>query len=126
MKCRTAYCAAIALIALALLLLSGCLGQRQTETGAISGVVAGQPIVVKWTRDGESHTNLEIPPEVISGLTSGLSATPWGALIAGGVSIAAAAIAGRQSGVAKVQTARADEHKADSDEAWDKLANGPK
>ncbi len=105
------------MIALALLL-SGCLGSRQAETGQVSGVISGQPLVLKWTRDTENHTNLEIPPAVISALNAGASATPWGALIAGGVSIAMAAVAGRQSGVAKVQAQRADEHKADADAGW--------
>src|SRR4051812_46608147 len=113
---RQAMC--LAVICIALCLLTGCLGTRQTETGAASGVIAGQPMVVKWTRDTEGHTSVELPPELMSAVGAAAGATPWGALIAGGVSIAAAAIAGRQTGVAKVQSQRAEEHKADAAEGW--------
>jgi hypothetical protein len=107
-------------LVLALYCLTGCLGQSTRETGAVTGVVAGQPVAVTWRRDAEGHTTLEIPPALINAATAAAGATPWGALIAGGVSVAMAAVAGRQSGVAKVQAQRADEHKADADEGWAK------
>ncbi len=122
MKCRTALCFAVVLIALALML-CGCIGQRQSETGAVSGVVAGQPLVLKWTRDTEGTTSLDIPPALVSALSGAAGATPWGALIAGGASVIAAAVAANRQAAAKAATARADEHKADSDEAWDRLTN---
>jgi hypothetical protein len=105
-------------LVLALYCLTGCLGQTTRETGQASGMIAGQPLVVTWKRDSEGHTSVELPPALISGLSAAANSTPWGALIAGGVSVVAAAVAGRQTGVAKVQAIRADEHKADAAEGW--------
>jgi hypothetical protein len=121
MTCRQALC--LAVICIALYFLTGCIGSRstQTETGMISGVIAGQVVAVKWTRDTEGHVNVEIPPALISAAMSGTSTTPWGAIIAGGVSLIGAAYAGRTSGTAAGQTQRANEHKADADEAWARL-----
>ncbi len=112
MKRRTAMCLAVVMIAL--YLLTGCLGTRQSETGRASGVISGQPVVVQWTRDTEGTVNLELPPALISGLTSGASATPWGALLAGGASIVGAWAAAKAQANAK----RAEEHKADAAEGW--------
>jgi hypothetical protein len=105
-------------LVLALYCLTGCLGHSSRETGAVSGVVAGQPVAITWRRDSEGHTTLEIPPALINAATAAANSTPWGALITGGVSLALAAVAGHQRGVAAVQTQRADEHKADADEGW--------
>jgi hypothetical protein len=105
-------------LVLALYCLTGCLGQTTRETGQASGMIAGQPVVITWKRDSEGHTSVELPPALISGLSAAANSTPWGALIAGGVSVVAAAVAGRQTGVAKVQAIRADEHKADADAGW--------
>ncbi len=106
----------LAVIAIALYLLTGCLDSRQSETGRASGVIAGQPVVLKWTRDTEGTTNIELPPALISGLASGASATPWGALLAGGASIVGAWAAAKAQANAK----RAEEHKADAAEGWAK------
>jgi hypothetical protein len=117
---RQAMC--LAVICIALYLLTGCLGTRQAEKGVVSGVISGQPVVLNWTRDTDSSVKLDIPPELISGLVSGASATPWGALIAGGASIVGAFAAAKAQANAK----RADEHKADADEAWARLEAAPK
>ncbi len=118
MKRRTAMCLAVVMIAL--YLLTGCLGlsRTQAEKGAVSGVIAGQPVVVQWTRDTEGTTNVEIPPALVSALSTGVSATPWGALITGAASVVGAWSLARS----QAQKTRADEHKADADEAWNKLA----
>lgn len=116
---RSALC--LAVIVIAVYLLTGCIGSRQTETGLVSGVIAGQPVAIKWTRDTEGHMNVEIPPALISAAVSGANTTPWGALGAGLVSLVLAGVAGRTSGTAGAQTQRANEHKADADEAWAKL-----
>jgi hypothetical protein len=117
MSRRNAMCLAVVIIAL--YFLTGCWGTRQTESGEASGIVAGQPVVVKWTRDSDSHTNIEIPPALVSAMTSGLGTTPWGAVLAGGASIVGAWAAAK----AQSNSKRADEHKADADEAWAKLVD---
>jgi hypothetical protein len=112
MKCRTALCLAVAMIALCLL--TSCLGRSESERGAVSGVIAGQPVAVTWTRDSEGRTTLEIPPALLNAAGAAANATPWGALLTGGASAVAAAAAA----YARAQSQRASEHKSDAAEGW--------
>ncbi len=77
-------------------------------------MISGQPVVLKWTRDTEGQTTLEIPPALMTAATS----TPWGALFAGGASLVAAAVAANRQAAASAANKRADEHKADAAEGW--------
>ncbi len=116
---RQAMC--LAVIMIALYLLTGCLGTRQSETGAVTGVVAGQPLVLKWTRDTEGQTTLEIPPALLTAATAAAGATPWGGIVATALALLPAIWGANRQGAATAANTRADEHKADSDEAWAKL-----
>lgn len=117
---RTALC--LAVICLAIYFLTGCLTRSDEERGSASGVVAGQPLDIKWSKSSTGNTSVEVSPALVSALTAGANATPWGVLITGGLSLVSAWVAGQNRGTAVAATARANEHKADSDEAWDMIA----
>jgi uncharacterized protein YceK len=65
-------------LVIAVYLLSGCalFGRTQAETGAVQGVVAGQPVAVKWTRDTEGKTTVELPPALMQA-AGALIPSPW-------------------------------------------------
>ncbi len=125
MKTRQALCLAVVMIAL--YFLTGCdvFRHSQSEQGLVSGVISGQPVVIKWTRDTEGTTKIEIPDALISGALAGVNATPWGALITGGVSVVAAAFAANRQAAATAANVRAEEHKADAAEGWAKATETP-
>ncbi len=106
----------VVMIALAFLL-CGCFSNRSAETGAVTGVVAGQPVVLKWTRDTEGTTTVDIPPALITAATDAATGNWMDLAIktAAGISVAVAAWNAKG---AQAANKRADEHKADAAEGW--------
>lgn len=103
------------LLILAVLALPGCLRSQMTETGAVHGVLNGQPVAVEWQRDSEGRTSVVLPPIVTA--AAGFLPPPWGDIATGVMGLIAAGglVAAKKNGV------RADEHKADAIEGWAKV-----
>lgn len=103
------------LILTAAVALPGCLRSQVSETGAVHGVLNGQPVAVEWQHDSEGRTSVVLPP--IMTAAAGFLPAPWGDIATGimGLIAAGGLVAAKKNG------ARADEHKADAAEGWAKV-----
>jgi len=107
--------------------LSGCNVSSSTlkemEQGAIAGTFNGQPVEIRWARqkNGEVKVDLNIPINPQTAAKVIASATPWGEIILGGMTLLTGALAGHQAAAAKKERNRADFHEKDAEEGYQKL-----
>ncbi len=94
--------------------LGGCFGlaREDKESGAAAGQFCGAPIEIRWQREANGTTRIDLPP--VAAIATGLMPPPWGQ-VAGGV---LALLTGSAAVAAKMASSRANEHKADADEGW--------
>ena len=108
----------LAAVMVGLYWLTGCTSRDESENGQAAGVFNGQPLAVRWSRDSHGTTTIDVPPALMSAMQGASAATPWGPLVAGGLSTVLAAYAAHQRAQASAAKLRAEEHKADAAEGW--------